>query len=118
MINVNLYLLFALQFDGKGIYEAILHNMKELAKFITIISAIGHFLITFCKVGHETGEEVGTKVFEEAIVSTDSLDTMLVLQTGNLMIFCNLTIFKLADRMRSMRMNVASKNRVMFVCLG
>ena len=61
--------------------------MKELAKFITIISAIGHFLITFCKVGHETGEEVGTKVFEEAIVSTDSLDTMLVLQTGNLMIF-------------------------------
>ena len=56
--------------------------MKELAKFITIISAIGHFLITFCKVGHETGEEVGTKVFEEAIVQTDSLDTMLVLQTG------------------------------------
>ena len=75
--------------------------MKEFAKFITIISAIGHFLVTFCKVGRETGEEVGRRVFEEAIVETDSQDTMLVLQTGNLIIFCNLTIFKLSDRMRS-----------------
>ena len=61
--------------------------MKELAKFITIISAIGHFLITFVKVGHETGEEVGKSVFEEAIVGTDSLDTMLVLQTGTNIFF-------------------------------
>ena len=56
--------------------------MKEFAKFITIISAIGHFLVTFCKVGRETGEEVGRRVFEDAIVETDSQDTMLVLQTG------------------------------------
>ena len=81
-IKLHLYYIISLQFDGKGIYEAILHNMKELAKFITIISAIGHFLITFCKLPTETGEEVGKSVFEEAIVATDSLDTMLVLQTG------------------------------------
>ena len=58
--------------------------MKEFAKFITIISAIGHFLVTFCKVGRETGEEVGRRVFEDAIVETDSQDTMLVLQTGKM----------------------------------
>ena len=40
-------------------------------------------------------------------------------QTAMLQIiwYMNITVFKLADLMRSMRTNGASKNRVVFVCL-
>ena len=71
-----------MKFDGKSNYEAILHNLKDIGKFITMIDAPGHNIIDFSKLEHETGQGICDAVWTKAIVGTESRDTILVLQSG------------------------------------
>ena len=71
-----------MKFDGKSNYEAILHNLKDIGKFITMIDAPGHNIIDFSKLEHETGRGIADAVWTKAIVGTESQDTILVLQSG------------------------------------
>ena len=54
-----------------------------MAHFLTVIDEPASRLVVFFKVGRETGEEVADKVFQEAIVETESLETLDVIGSGN-----------------------------------
>ena len=75
--------LLKTKFDAKNNWEEILHNQKEMAHFLTVIDEPASRLVVFFKVGRETGQEVADKVFEEAIVATESLETLDVIGSGN-----------------------------------
>ena len=75
--------LLKTKFDAKNNWEAILHNQKDMAHFLTVVDEPDNRLVVFFKVGRETGQEVAEKVFQEAIVETESLETLDVIGSGN-----------------------------------
>ena len=81
------------KFDGKTVWEAMLHNQKELAHIVAVLSEPEMQFVDFYKVTNETGREMADKLYDDVIVPTESKDTLLVIGGGELIMLLLIWFF-------------------------
>ena len=61
-------------------------NRFDLAKFLTVIEEPGFEFVDFIKLSDEKGITMADAIYNDVILPTESLDTLLSVGSGNL--FC------------------------------